>query len=590
MDNFLTNMFGNLYLPTIVCKADGDWPIVYMNQQAGLLLSPTYSVDKLTGLVKEQSALQELLNFTNTNDYAILRQVIESDGHVDDLISEIISFGHEVVSVSISGNIFKGPDDKEYLVLYITNSSTQRKNQHNQQLGDLMKTAFMSADTTLSINNILSVAGQTANVSRVYVFEETSPTMTANTYEWCAAGVEPAIDDLQSLPKADYNFDVIINSGMYITEDVALLPDDDREILSSQGIKALAIITLYDKGKPFGYCGFDDCEKVRAWSPEEISYLKTISLLLSALIIRRNSDRHVQNTVNVLQLLSDNSQDHMYVNDITDYTLLFVNKAMADTLGSTQEELVGKKCYAALRQRTSPCPFCPTDKIIYDPRQDRSDTYVWEFHSELTNKTYFANDNILQWIDGRIAHTETATDISSRIANEERLRYYASTDTMTGTSNREWGANILADKLLQNAGGSLAFFDVDGLKITNDTFGHAVGDDLLKQTVAVVRSHIDADSFLCRWGGDEFLLWLPQEMPEAKNIMQAIQDSMKDYNSRSDKPFKLSFSYGLIPFKGYDNNVTLDTLITAADHLMYENKMGKRGLLQKRRRDDSVCE
>ena len=118
----------------------------------------------------------------------------------------------------------------------------------------------------------------------------------------------------------------------------------------------------------------------------------------------------------------------------------------------------------------------------------------------------------MEWTDGRKVHIETATESTHQKLYEERLKHYASTDTMTGTYNREWGTRIMRDMVAsaeqEKDAISVVFLDVDGLKEINDTCGHEMGDEVIIKTVDMVRSCIRKSDFMCRWGGDEFLLVL----------------------------------------------------------------------------------
>ncbi|ULQ60182.1 diguanylate cyclase [Brucepastera parasyntrophica] len=585
-----SDLFDGLFLPVIVCKKDENWPIEYMNTRAILLLSPTYSVDMLKGNVLAANSLKNALHFKTQEEYIAFRHTVDRLGHIDDYKTEINTFDNRLLSVSISAVSIAGDSPEGYLIFYILNSASSGQNNYDTRLSSIINAAFLSDDVDSAINTILAQAGEIFGVSRTYIFEEISPTTTRNTYEWCAPGVDPAIQDLQNLEKADYNYDVIINSGMYITDDISSLPDGDREILEMQGIRALAIITFYDNKKPLGYVGFDDCEKSRKWGYDEIQSLKSISALIAVLIIRRNAEERTRSSLNVLQLISDNSEEIIYINRMDDYSLLFVNKALANSLNKHPEDLIGHPCYKVLQnQIAGPCSFCPMPKITLKPGEERSGVYSWEHFNNITKKTYLVKDNILKWIDGSYVHAETAIDISQRIEYETRLRYYASTDIMTGVANREWGSAMLTEKLEEEPHGSLCFIDIDGLKITNDTYGHTAGDELLTETINMLRKYMTEDSYICRWGGDEFLLWLSLPVEQVDSLMRTIQQEMNVYNSRNDKPFKLGFSYGIVPFE-IAGNENLDTLVTAADQLMYKNKMEKRGKLQKRRRTDNPNE
>lgn len=573
-------LFNNVSLAVIVCRIQENWPVVYMNPRAGLLFAPTYSVDQIRN--QEQLELMSLLNFQARESAEVFMDTAGGMGHVDNYRCEILSFDQQVLEVSIAGQQVSLTDG-DYFVLYVI---TGDSGDNAYGLSTLINTALLHNDPDEAINAILALAGESFRASRAYVFEETSATMTRNTYEWCAPGVESAIEDLQNLAKADYNYDVIIQSGMFVSNDVSTLTDGDREILEMQGIKAVAIVTFYDNGRPVGYLGFDDCETTRVWSHQEVQYLKSVSVLVSMLISRRKAEENTRSTLEVLQIISDNSEELTYVNRLDDYSLVFVNRALAETFGKTQEELIGQPCYKVLHQgQAGPCDFCPIPKIRRQPGAARSETLVWELVNDITGRTYIAKDNILKWVDGSHCHIETAVDISERVAYEDRLRYFASTDAMTGVENREWGAMVLGDKLKAGDGGSLCFIDVDGLKYTNDTYGHAMGDQLLKQVVEFLRKDTPAGAYICRWGGDEFLLWVDLPEAEAEDLLQQVQGQMDSYNKTGQKAYSLSISYGIVDFTAERGN-TFDKLVTAADQRMYDNKMTKRGNSLRRRRGE----
>lgn len=584
MKRDLTKLYDDLFLPVIICGFGEAFPLRYMNAKAALLLAPTYSVERLKG-ARDKGTLSGILRFPTQEEFSTFSKEAQS-GLVNGYNTNVTTFDGQRLPVSISGNRYVDSEE-DLLILYIVVNDQDENSVFSSRLSSIVNTTFLEKETSASISAMLALAGQQTGVSRVYVFEEISPITTRNTYEWCAPGIEPAIQGLQELDKADYNYDVIVNSGMYITEDVSTLPEGDREILEMQGIQALAIITIYDGGKPLGYVGFDDCNRKRSWSYHEIQFLKSISALLALLIKRRNDEETMSKSLDILQLISDNSEEIIYANDLEDYKLLFVSKSLADVLGKPAEELLGQVCYKALqRNMDGPCTMCPIPHIEWTPGEKRSKLYTWEHNNTLTEKTYIAKDNIVEWIDGRYVHVETAIDISERMEQEAKLKYLASTDVMTGILNREWGGKALQQKYDTRAGGSLAFVDLDGLKYTNDTFGHAAGDTLLLGMVEAIRAGLRPGEIFCRWGGDEFLVWLNTPEDEAHSRMGAMQDRLEEKNRNGEYPFKLSFSYGVIAFTD-EGGQSFDALVTAADELMYENKMEKRGKAFRRRKTDN---
>ena len=74
---------------------------------------------------------------------------------------------------------------------------------------------------------------------------------------------------------------------------------------------------------------------------------------------------------------------------------------------------------------------------------------------------------------------------------------------------------------------SLILCDVNGLKLTNDIFGHAYGDELIKRVAEVLRESCRAEDILARWGGDEFVLLLPgTDYAQAADIAARISEDI----------------------------------------------------------------
>ncbi len=394
---------------------------------------------------------------------------------------------------------------------------------------------------------------------------------------------------MQDLKKDEYNYDVIIDSGIYVTDDVRTLPDEDREILEMQNIKSLALIPFFDNKKALGYVGFDDCDKYRVWSHNDIQFLQSISVLLATLIKRRKAEEGVKLSQDILKLITDNSDDIIFVNSLDDYKIKFASRSLADIVNATPNQLIGRTVWDIFnvnKEEAEDIGLMPT--ITLDTGKERSGTIVGEMTNLINGKTYLTRDNVIHWVDGELVHIQTAIDISARKEYEEQLRFFASTDVMTGIYNREWGSTVLEEKINGEnpESGILCFIDVDGLKNTNDTFGHHAGDNLLQKTVDSVQNHLNLDKdFICRWGGDEFLVWFSDTYDNADTRIKSIQEDLQKINQSKEYPFIFSFSYGLIPFTP-NTGTTLDSLVTTADELMYKNKMNKRGMNMRRRRDD----
>lgn len=579
-ETYFSNTFASLAVPVIVVGDAENMPVVFANASARLLLNPLFTVNRLKAEADAEQ-LRTMLLLKDDSVYDGLLGALKAGGTIAELHACLISHDGAEVPVIIDANRVL-LDGNGYFVIYLHNEQVSQTG-----LGDVrtvVATLFQLTNQAKTvdeaINQILAYIGSSVQVSRAYIFEEISAEDTRNTYEWCAPGIEPAIQDLQCLKKADYNYDVIVNGGMYITDSVLDLPENDRVILEAQGIKSLAILPLVHLDAPLGYIGFDDCSAFRKWSSYEIDLLRNATDYIVSLLSRRNSERKLIRSREVLQIISDNIENIIYVSDVYTHELVFLNKTMADTLGLVSDQLVGKICWKTLQSnQEGPCTFCPVPRMLEEGYGENGQTYTWEFENTVTNKWYLLKDSIVEWTDGRKVHIETATEITHQKLYEERLKHYASTDTMTGTYNREWGTRIMRD-MVSNADAekdaiSVVFLDVDGLKEINDTCGHEMGDEAIIKMVDVVRSCIRKSDFICRWGGDEFLLVLECTVENAHNVVANIYRKLEQFNEIGGKPYTLGFSYGIAALLDAKEE-PLDVVIARADKLMYENKMSRR--------------
>lgn len=588
MDKTFRNIYSDLRLPVLIVKNSKGLPLIYMNVKASLLLAPTKSVDAMLGKGRDNAPLADVLRFANPEEGEIFANMMCAQGTFDMYEADIVSHDGNKVSAYLLGNRI-AHEYEDYFVIYVLDRDEGhlQSNRYDERLSAIINATFLLPSVDDMIQTVISLSGQTVGVSRVYIFEDISQTLTRNTYEWCATGIEPAIQDLQDLKKEDYNYDVIVESGMYITDDVRELPQDDREILEMQGIRSLAIATIYDLEKPLGYVGFDDCINYRRWSHAEIQFLQSISGLLTSFLKRRKAESEAKHSKDILQIVSDSSDDVVYVNSLDTYRLKFVSESLARSVGKSKKELIGEVCWKVLQKdQSGPCAFCPIPKIELKDGSDRSETYIWEIENTVTGRTYIAKDSIIKWVDGESVHAETATDITERKNYEARLKRLLLTDNMTGTLNRAGGYEVLEAKFNNGeTGGCLCFIDVDGLKRANDTYGHNVGDELLIETCNCIKRNLKIGDMICRWGGDEFIVWMDAAMPEVSATLAQIQEDMDHFNHLNQKPYALSFSYGIMPFDT-ENMASVDAMVTEADKRMYRNKMTKRGMNMRRRRDD----
>lgn len=165
-------------------------------------------------------------------------------------------------------------------------------------------------------------------------------------------------------------------------------------------------------------------------------------------------------------------------------------------------------------------------------------------------------------------------DITERIALEHKLKYLSFHDQLTGICNRLYFENEL-ERLTGSRDHpiSVIVIDVDDLKLTNDSRGHDMGDELLKACAFVVKSSLRSSDVLARIGGDEFAVLLPSSDRETgQNIVDRITKNIEAYN-RENSSLRLSISIGIATAD--ENSYPLRETLKEADNLMYRNKYAK---------------
>ena len=178
---------------------------------------------------------------------------------------------------------------------------------------------------------------------------------------------------------------------------------------------------------------------------------------------------------------------------------------------------------------------------------------------------YFTKDdqNLVELL---ISHTGAAL---KRLNREEDIKFFGFHDSLTGLYNRDYIEEEI--RRLNNSRQlpiSIIMADVNGLKLINDTFGHNDGDQLLKKISKTIDETSRQEDILGRWGGDEFLVILPNtNQKDVKNIVERINNNLEEKNYK-DIPLSVSFGYAT----KLDKEENMDEIISKADRKMYNNK------------------
>jgi len=194
-------------------------------------------------------------------------------------------------------------------------------------------------DVDTAINESLADLGTVAGASRVYLFLlRDNGTVMDNTHEWCADGVTPQIGNLQNLPSDLFPWwmeQLRADRVIHIRDVSAMSPEAkvEKKLLESQDIKSLLVLPLYVAGELAGFIGFDNVERVDAWSSDDVFLLRIASDLVGSALERKRSEE-------LYHALFENTGTAMVIIE-DDMTISRVNKEFEQITGYAQEEVEG---------------------------------------------------------------------------------------------------------------------------------------------------------------------------------------------------------------------------------------------------------
>jgi len=257
--------------------------------------------------------------------------------------------------------------------------------------------------------------------------------------------------------------------------------------------------------------------------------------------------------------------------------LVRVNKAFAEAMGLPKERIEGKGCSELWPDQAE--QYWNDDlEVIKSGRPKRS---IAEPLVTPEGTRWIQTDKIpFRDEAGRTTGIiGFAIDITERRRAEESVRALSLVDELTGLSNRR-GFFALAGQQIKIAARAkarlfLIFADMDELKSVNDTFGHAAGDQLIRDAARVFRETFRDSDIIARIGGDEFVaLMIATDSTDLERILPRLRRKIAGRRARGQRG-RLALSVG---FAEYDPQSprSLEELINRADEMMYEEKRRKR--------------
>lgn len=246
----------------------------------------------------------------------------------------------------------------------------------------------------------------------------------------------------------------------------------------------------------------------------------------------------------------------------------YVNPAFEEETGYSQKEVLGTKS-SILKSDMHEMTFYEGLWTTILNGEVFKDYFInKKRNGELYNE-YKAIAPIIDF-EGKITNfVSTGKDVTQRILLEKNLEKLASTDKLTGISNRMRFDELMhysVDRAkLYKISLSLILFDIDNFKKVNDTYGHLSGDSVLKAIADIGEENIRKSDLFARWGGEEFVILQP-DIPEdeACVLAERLRKAVESHNFNGVG--KITASFGVTTFKEGDD---INSFLLRVDKALY---------------------
>jgi diguanylate cyclase (GGDEF)-like protein/PAS domain S-box-containing protein len=303
-------------------------------------------------------------------------------------------------------------------------------------------------------------------------------------------------------------------------------------------------------------------------------------LYIDGMIFDITEDKQAEINLQLFRTLLDNSSDAIEVIDPATLCLLDVNETECRDLGYSREELLTMSVkdietkFTTDQMQELKAQILQNGEARFESMHRRKDetTYPVEIRAKLVEigKPYMLSI-VRDITERRLAEAEV-------LKLQEQLREQANHDSLTGLYNRRYleetmGREIIrAERYGQPIG--VVMCDLDHFKLVNDTYGHLVGDEVLRASAELLRTNSRGSDIVCRFGGEEFLLLLFDMSPDiAYQRAEELRASLAAQQI-GKSAFRVTASFGVASYPV--DGKTQDALISAVDAAMYQAKKAGR--------------
>ncbi len=265
----------------------------------------------------------------------------------------------------------------------------------------------------------------------------------------------------------------------------------------------------------------------------------------------------------------NSTNDALFVHDAYTGAILEANQTVETMYGYTREEVF----FMNLQDLSAgEPPYSVNEAITYIRKavEGGPQTYEWLSKNKKGELFWTETTMIASRIGGEGRVLAVVRDIGDRKEMEDRLKYLSAHDSLTGLYNRmHFEAEFERTSKGRKYPLSIIVADLDGLKVVNDTLGHAAGDEMIKSAASLLSHVFRGDDLVARLGGDEFVVLLPDtDEKTVQMLMERIRGAERSMQM-NDPSERVCFSLGSATAQTHEQ---IDGLFNRADARMYEEK------------------
>ena len=319
-------------------------------------------------------------------------------------------------------------------------------------------------------------------------------------------------------------------------------------------------------------------------SPIEQDNKQLIYCVWKDITVRKKAEESLRESEEAFRAVIETSQDWIWAIDI-DGRHTFSNPAVENILGYTPKEIIGRNTIDLIHEDEKSWFKINFENWVHQEQGWSNVVLRWRHKN---GQYRYLESNAVPYFDPLrklIGFRGVDRDITPRKQAEDKLRFLASHDSLTGLYNRNRLNQKLSEDILRasryNHELSIFLLDIDHFKMVNDKHGHQAGDSVLRIFSELLQNSVRQTDYTARYGGEEFLIVLPEtSVNEATDLADRLLKivSEHEFSITDDKTISITTSIGIATYPTH--STIIDALLNKADRALYEAKHAGRNCVR----------